>query len=101
MNEKNEIKYSICNMRLTGIDKAYYKNQLEEFCKSMDYSKIMSVHFGKQDIRGGFSITILDLRHCVPEQKFFTNKWEMLGFVTGFNEARKKGNYGAFKRWLK
>ena len=89
-------KYSLCNMRLTGNDKEYYKHQCEKFALNFDDKKILKVYFGKQDIRGGFSITLIDLKHTVPEQKFFTNKWEMLGYVVGFNE-----NLGMFNRFEK
>ena len=89
------MKISLCNMRLTGIDKEYYLNQLKEFAELFSDSKINSVQFGKQDIRGGFSITLVDKKHCVPEQKFFTNKWEMLGYIVGFNNATDNG----LQRW--
>lgn len=79
------MKISICNMRITGIDKNYYENQLQEFANKFNSKVIKSVAFGKQDIRGGFSITLFDHRHCVPQQKFFNSKDELLGFVVGCN----------------
>lgn len=81
------MSYSINNMRLTGVDKEYYKYQLKQFAEHFVNNKIKSVAFGKQDIRGGFSITFFDHNHCVPKQRHFQNKAEMLGFIIGFNSA--------------
>ena len=50
---------------------------------------IIDAQFGKQDMRGCFSITLIDNRHCVSSQKFFATKHEMLGYVVGYNEAKK------------
>lgn len=94
------IKYSICNIRITGSDKNYYLNQLKIFCSYFNSKKVLAVHFGKQDIRGTESITIIDHRHCVPAQKHFTNKWEMLGYIVGFNDCKDKGGYN-FSKFLK
>lgn len=77
------------NIRLPKEDKGYYEHQLKEFCKSFDSEKLISIEFGKQDIRGLESITFIDKRHCVPLQKHFNNKWELLGFVCGWNEGNK------------
>ena len=41
-------------------------------------------------MRGTESITFVDLRHCVPFNMHFYNKYELLGFVVGFNKAREK-----------
>ena len=65
-----------------------------------DSEKVLSIHFGKQDIRGTESITIIDHSYCVPAQKHFTNKWEMLGYIIGFNDSQDKGGY-SFSRFLK
>ena len=82
------VSMSLCHMRLTGGDRWYYRYQLEGFVAKFSPAKVSSVHFGKQDIRGGVSITLHNLKHCVPYQKFFENKWELLGFVVGFNMAK-------------
>lgn len=86
-NKKQEVKCSI-NIRLPKDNKPYYEHQLKEFCKKFDSEKVLSIQFGKQDTRGTESITLVDKRHCVPVQIFFYNKWEMLGFVLGYNEAK-------------
>ena len=94
------VKYTI-NIRLPPKNKEYYKNHLEQFTKYFNNDKVLSVQFGKQDIRGTESITIVDKRHCVPEQKFFYNKWELLGFVIGFNTMGENDSHSYFNRWLK
>ena len=84
------IKMTLCNMRLTGEYKGYFKQQLENFCNHFDPNEYLAIQFGKQDIRGGFSITFVDHRHCVPSQLGFANKAELLGFIQGFNSAKNK-----------
>lgn len=95
------MEMDLCNMRLTGVDKEYYRYQLEKFAGLFSDEKVNSVQFGKQDIRGSFSITLIDKRHCVPMQKHFTNKWEMLGFVVGFNNAKENTKGWDFEPYLK
>ena len=74
---------SLPNMRLRGADASWQLRQLEVFANQFDPEQIMAVQFGKQDIRGGFSITLVDHKHCVPHQMFFSSKDHMLGFVNG------------------
>jgi len=74
----------LCNIRITGRDKEYWLSQLQEFANKFNADKVSCVQFGKQDIRGGISITVVDKNHCVPCQKFFKSKDEMLGFVVGW-----------------
>ena len=57
--------YRINHMRLTGDNKEYWLNQLAEFSrrfinKNYGSRNIKGVDFGKQDIRGGFSICLID-----------------------------------------
>lgn len=92
-----EVRCSI-NIRLPKDEKAYYENKLKSFCALFDPGKVLSVQFGKQDIRGTESITIIDKNHCVPAQKFFYNKWELLGYVCGFVES---GDPLYFKDYLR
>ena len=98
--EKNKIECSVY-IRLSKDNKQYYEHQLKTFCEHFDENKLIAVQFGKQDMRGTESITLIDKRHCVPSQIHFYNKWEMLGFIIGFNQAKEKGHYGRFKEWLK
>ena len=84
--------YRINHMRLTGNNKEYWLNQLAEFSrrfinKNYGSRTIKGVDFGKQDIRGGFSICLIDEKNCIPKQKYFENKDQLLGFVQGFNNA--------------
>ena len=86
-------KFVLCHMRLNGNAKPYWENQLEEFATrfvgslygSHSQRTIIQVQFGKQDIRGGFSICLIDERHCIPKQKYFKSKDALLGFVEGWN----------------
>ena len=86
-------KFVLCHMRLNGNAKPYWENQLEEFATrfvgslygSHSQRTIIQVQFGKQDTRGGFSICLIDERHCIPKQKYFKSKDALLGFVEGWN----------------
>ena len=86
-------KFVLCHMRLKGNAKPYWTNQLEEFanrfigslCGSHSKRTIVQVQFGKQHTRGGFSICLIDERHCIPKQKYFKSKDALLGFVEGWN----------------
>ena len=86
-------KFVLCHMRLNGNAKPYWENQLEEFATrfvgslygSHSQRTIIQVQFGKQDTRGGFSICLIDERHCIPKQKYFKSKEALLGFVEGWN----------------
>ncbi len=87
----------IVGIRITGVDKNYYLNQLQIFADSINWAlnrdDIVRVEFGRQDIRGGISICLVDDRTCVTQQKFFNSKDEMLGFVCGFNSAHSDQLY--------
>lgn len=81
---KQDMKIYV-SIRLPQREKVYYLAQLQEFANTFNKSKVKSISFGKQDLRGAVSITFFDFNHCVPMQKFFYNKYELLGFVCGFN----------------
>ena len=91
--------HKIHNMRLTR-EKPYYDGHMRVFAEHQ-CSEILSVCFGKQDIRGGFSITFVDSRHCVPSQKFFNSKDEMLGYLVAYNEVKNWHGFDEFKKWEK
>ncbi len=80
-------------------NKEYWKNQLQEFANNFNDKEIKEVQFGKQDTRGTESITLFDSRSCVPKQMHFENKWQMLGYISGWNDARTDYNY--FQNFLK
>ena len=85
--------HQINHMRLNGDYKHYWNNQLKEFSDffvgklwgSSHPRTITEVQFGKQDTRGGFSIALIDQKHCIPRQKHFSSKDALLGFVEGWN----------------
>lgn len=84
-------------IRLPKEDKNYWLGQLQRFANGLDSKKILVVQFGKQDIRGAESITIIDHHHRVPKQLHFSNKWEMLGYIKGYNEASGEAYYNPFQ----
>jgi len=73
------------NIILPKEEKIFYEYWLRYFVKKVteNSKEIKLIAFGKQDIRGGISITFFDNSHCVPYQTFFCNKFELLGFVCG------------------
>jgi len=87
-------------VRIKRDDSYFYNAQVKQFCESFDPEKVAWIDFGKQDIRGTESITITDHRHCVPAQVHFENKWEMLGYIQGFNTA-KAGYTTVFSEFMK
>ena len=79
-------------IRITGTNKNFYVGHLNAMTDHIVKNSgglIIDAQFGKQDMRGCFSITLIDNRHCVSSQKFFATKHEMLGYVVGYNEAKK------------
>ena len=87
--EENKIRCDI-NIRLPKDDRPYYECQLKQFCKYFNDKKLRYIQFGKQDTRGTESITFIDKHHCVPISQHFYNKFDLLGFVVGFNKAKEK-----------
>ena len=81
------------SIRMPTRDKPYYTYHLERFCELFNPELIKSIDFGKQDIRGTESITLIDHQSCVPYQKHFENKWEMLGFVVGYVNGATDSDY--------
>lgn len=86
------------NIRLAKSDKQYWLNQMQQFANRMNADKVKAVEFGKQDIRGTESITLVDNRNCVPMQKHFGSKKEMLAFIEGYNMAHE-GHYDRFSQF--
>lgn len=96
----NTIKIS-CNIRLPKENKTYYLGLMQRFADCFDANKVLSVAFGKQDIRGTESITLFDHRHCVPRQLHFANKHELLGYLKGFCDAGDtKKSYGQWSSFI-
>ena len=95
MNTQTEIKEveARIGIRMPTRDKHYYTYQLEKFCKLFNPKLIKAIAFGKQDMRGTESITLIDHQSCVPYQKHFENKWEMLGFVVGYVNGATDNDY--------
>ena len=82
------MKYALCNMRLPQHLAAYWVAQLDQFTQAcIDNYGAATVEFGKQDVRGSFSICLLDDKHCCFKQIFFKSKDELLGFIKGYNST--------------
>lgn len=84
-----QIRHSIRASR--AYHKDYIEYLLEEFTSKWieKYNSIFpdkiitAIEFGKQDIRGAPSITLVDDRNCVPHQRHFNSYPEMLAFIQG------------------
>ncbi len=87
VSEPRDLRVIICRIgfRLSNDIKAYLTSQMKNFCEKQDKELYSCIHFGKQDIRGVESITFVDHNNCVPKQIHFKNRWELFGYVKGFN----------------
>lgn len=83
------ITVSLSHLRLTGRNKEYYKNQMVIFSRHFDDKKYTMIEFGKQDARGVNSITFIHVERYVPMQRHFDSKEEMLGYIVGYNTAKR------------
>jgi hypothetical protein len=98
-NDKNKIKLHIVNARLpTSEYKEYYINQLVIFASWFNDEKVSSLHFGKQDIRGGYSITLYYPNHCCTGLKYFGSMKELISFIEGFNTVKENYLYKDYFR---
>lgn len=88
MTKEINIRFSTPNIRITR-EKPYYMSHMQTFANHMadKFSDTISVDYGKQDTRGGISITLFNTRHCVDHQHHFNSKDEMLGFIVGYNKS--------------
>ena len=89
--------YRINHMRLTGNNKEYWANQLAEFSRRFINKKygynskiIKGVDFGKQDIRGGFSICLIDQKNCIHSDWLEAN-----GYTLHVKKKNKTSQYKA------
>ena len=68
--------------------KAYYDNLCAEFTPlyldALPSDNLVSIDFGKQDMRGAPSIAVFDDRHCVSYQRHFSTYAEMRAYMQGF-----------------
>ena len=94
--QNTDIDCSYHSFRLPQDRKVYYEYQMQEFANNLAARvtcDVKYIQFGKQDSRGALSITIFDHRHCVPMQRHFSSKDEMLGFIEGYNKACSNVTY--------
>ena len=64
--------------------KTFSPKWIEKYNSIFPDKTIKAIEFGKQDIRGTPSITLIDNKSCVPHQKHFNSYAEMLAFIEGF-----------------
>jgi len=77
--------FSVVNMRITGQDKLFILNKFKEFAEIVaNNTKFIKVSFGKQDIRGAYSVTPVEERGTTGHCKYFKTKQELIGFVEGY-----------------
>lgn len=86
--------------RLPANERGYWLSQCELFASHFDDSKILAVQLGKQDSRGAHSISLIDHRHYIPRQKFFSNSKELLNYIEGYNQAMRK-DFNPFSLFVK
>jgi len=91
-------KGQLLNIRL-GDSKQYWLEQLKLFAGTFN-DDIKCVQFGKQDIRAGISIALVDSRGCVPKVLQFSSKDMMLGYIQCYNDTVGKC-YNEFKQFNK
>lgn len=79
----------LCNMKLTGDYKTYWKKQIELHTRircRYHINNLTDVEYGKQDIRGGWSICLYKDGECITQQHF-PSRQAMLYFIQGYNEG--------------
>jgi len=102
IQERNELEFirnkSNVYMRLSGYDKYYYAHQCRKFTVHIltsgfnQYSAndILEVTINNNRYYGA-SIKALLLSGGEADLKTFNDKKEMLGFIVGYNEAKREG----------
>jgi hypothetical protein len=92
--KQTQLKYidnmSNVRFRLKNDDyKYYFANQLKKFennIKKYGYENIKSKEIKRVDFYNTY-FEIVNYKECVDREKGFYNKYELLGFVVGYNKA--------------
>jgi len=92
--KQTQLKYidnmSNVRFRLKNDDyKYYFANQLKKFennIKKYGYENIKSKEIKRVDFYNTY-FEIVNNKECVDREKGFYNKYELLGFVVGYNKA--------------
>lgn len=79
------MKMSLQQIRITGQNKTYWLRELQIFADRFDNTDTTRIEFGRQDSRGGISISFFGENGCINNQHFCESKDLMLGFVNGVN----------------
>jgi len=97
--KQTELKYidnmSNVHFRLKNDhNKYYFANQLKKFennIKKYGYENIKSKDIKRLDFYNTY-FEIIDYKECIVRKKGFYNKYELLGFVVGYNKALQDHN---------
>jgi len=92
--KQTELKYidNMSNVRFrlkNDNNKYYFANQLKKFennIKKYGYENIKSKEIKRVDFYNTY-FEIVNYKECVDREKGFYNKYELLGFVAGYNKA--------------
>jgi hypothetical protein len=92
--KQTELKYidNMSNVRFrlkNDNNKYYFANQLKKFennIKKYGYENIKSKEIKRVDFYNTY-FEIVNYKECVDREKGFYNKYELLGFVVGYNKA--------------
>jgi len=92
--KQTKLKYinnmSNVRFRLKNDDNKYYfANQLKKFennIKKYGYENIKSKEIKRVDFYNNY-FNIVDYKECIDREKGFYNKYELLGFVVGYNKS--------------
>jgi len=78
------MKTELVNMR-HGKDSIREKHLINHFASSFKEC-IGLIQFGKQDIRGNYSISIFEKKYpyCIIEQKIFNTRLELFAYMEGY-----------------
>lgn len=87
MNYQNDLK-------IPSESKAYLNKVLQEFSNLFENDKVDFIHYGKEDLRGSFSITLHFKDHTTNGVGYFRTSIELLSYVEGvLHYKRKSINY--------
>ena len=84
-------KYKYHSFRVpSDMSKTYWEKQVQLFANHLKtrFPDITEIELGKQDTRGhGLSLVLWNNGNITHPQKFFSDKWELIGFIDGYNKA--------------
>ena len=88
--QKQEIEIDVLSRLPRKEHKKYYLYWLRNYAQLFNPDKIKRVQFGKQDIRGAHSITVVFHNSCCDGIRYFYTMQELVEYVVGFTSAMTK-----------